>query len=272
MRRILLQIFVFLLFTYNVFAGGEIFPVGSRAAGLCRSSVAVKGFWGVMNNQAGMSLLKKPTVAFAYENKFLLKETGNSTAAFAYPTKFGVMGVTANYFGYSKYNEMKVGLAYGRAFGKYIRVGLQLDYLRTFISEGYGSKNNFTFEVGVQSDVTKNLTLGAYVFNPVMVKLSDYANERVPAIFRFGATWHFSDNFFATAEVEKNSFYPSVVIRGGLEYNLKNIFMFRTGASSGQEIFSLGFGLHLKGLILDISATMHQVLGFSPQVSLSYAF
>ena len=272
LKRIVFQIIILTLFYHTVFAGGEISPAGARSAGLCHSSVAVTGFWGIMNNQAGMAMLTSGELAFSYENKFLLKETGNSTAAFAYPVNFGVLGVTFNYFGYSKYNEMKAGLAYARAFGKYIRIGVQLDYLHTFIAEGYGTKSNFTFEIGVQSDVTKNLTLGAYVFNPVMVKLSDYANERIPAIFRFGATWHFSEAFFATAEIEKNSFYPSVIFRGGLEYNLKNMFVFRTGVGTEQEIFSIGFGMYLKGFKLDIAATMNKVLGFSPQVSLSYAF
>ena len=193
-------------------------------------------------------------------------------AAFAYPTNFGVLGVDINHFGYSQYSEMKIGIVYARAFGKYIRIGLQLDYLQTTLGDGYGSKSNATFELGIQSDITEEITLGAYVFNPVRVKLSDYAGERIPAIFRFGLTWHFSDSFLATAEAEKSSFYPKVIIRGGLEYNLKKKLIFRTGFSSGEEIFAFGFGLNLKGVRLDLSAVMHQTLGFTPQASLSYSF
>lgn len=225
-----------------------------------------------MNNQAGMSLLSRPAVAFSYENMFLLKETFYGTAAFAYPTKSGVIGATFNYYGYSKYNEIKSGIAYARAFGKYLRIGVQLDYIKTTVSEGYGSKSNVTFELGVQSDITKYLTLGAYVFNPVLVKLSGYGNERIPAVFRFGAAWHFSANFVATAEFEKNSYYPGIIIRGGAEYNLKNIFFFRMGTSNGPEIFSLGFGMKLKKLKIDLASTMHQSLGFTPQTTLSYSF
>jgi hypothetical protein len=271
-KELFFHIILFLFLPFSVFAGGDVFPVGAPTAGLCRSSVAVKGFWGIMNNQAGMALLESPEIAMAYENRFLLKETGNHSAAFAFPTRFGVIGSSFNYFGYNQYNEMKVGLAYARAFGKYIRIGLQLDYLRTSISEGYGTKNNFTFELGVQSDVTREITLGAYVFNPVRVKMADYADERIPAIFRFGMTWHFSDDFFATAEFEKNSFYSRIIIRGGLQYTLREMFVFRTGVSSGLEVFSMGFGFHLRGLKFDLAATMHQMLGFSPQVSLAYAF
>ena len=253
-------------------AGGYVSPLGARNAGMCRSSVALTGFWSIFNNQAGLALISKPTAGISYESKFSLSELSNKTAAFAYPLNFGVIGVDFNHFGYSQYNEMKVGLTYARAFGKYIRIGLQLDYLQSTLGDGYGSKSNVTFELGVQSDVTDEITLGAYVFNPVRVKLSDYADERIPAIYRFGMAWHFSDNFLATAEAEKNSFYPKIIIRGGLEYDLKQKFVFRTGFSSGDEIFSFGFGLHLKGVRFDIAAIMHQTLGFSPQASLSYSF
>ncbi len=273
MKTLLTNILAVLLLTpLSSMAGGDIFPLGARNAGMCRSSVALTGFWNIMNNQAGVAELERPTAGISYESKFSLSQLSNKTAAFAYPTNFGVLGVNFNHFGYSKYNEMKIGLVYARAFGKYIRIGLQLDYLQTTIGDGYGAKSNATFELGVQSDITKEITLGAYVFNPVRVKLSDFADERIPAVFRFGLAWHFSRSFLATAEAEKSSYYPKVIIRGGLEYNLKERFVFRIGFSSGEEVFAFGFGIHLKGFRLDLAAIMHQTLGFSPQASLSYSF
>jgi len=273
MKTLLYNIVVWLLLIPStLFAGGTIFPLGARSAGMCRSSVALSGFWNILNNQAGMATLKNPTAGISYESKFNISQLSNKTIAFAYPTNAGVLGVDINHFGYSKYNEIKAGLTYARAFGKYIRIGLQLDYLQTTIGDGYGSKSNVTFELGVQSDINKEITLGAFVFNPIRVKLSDYADERIPAILRFGVAWHFSESFLATAEAEKSSFYPNIIIRGGLEYNLKKKFIFRTGFSSGEEIFAFGFGLYVKGLRFDISAIMHQTLGFSPQASLTYSF
>jgi len=263
---------VFWLIPFDSYAGGDLSLIGARNAGLCRSSVAVTGFWNIFNNQAGLAVITRPVAGISYESKFTISQLSNKSAAFAWPANFGVVGVDFNYFGYSLYNEMKVGLVYARAFGKYLRIGLQLDYLGISIGDGYGSKSNVTFELGVQSDITREITLGAYVFNPVRVKLADYGDERIPAVFRFGLAWHFSRNFFATAEAEKNSYYPKVIIRGGLEYNLKERFVFRTGFSSGEELFSFGFGFYIKGLQFDLAAIMHQTLGFSPQASLSYSF
>ncbi len=260
------------LFHLSCLAGDGFLPTASRHAGMGRSSVAVTGFWSCQANQAGLALLEKTAAGISYESRFTLNQLSTKTAAVTVPTGVGVIGGTFSYFGYPLYNEMKIGLLFARAFGNYLRIGIQLDYLRTVLGDNYGSKNNFTFELGIQSDVTEQLTLGAWVFNPVRIKLADYDDERIPAVFRFGLSWHFSKDFFATVEAEKNTAFRPIIIRGGLEYSLKDRFFFRTGFSSGQEIFSMGFGFQLKMLRFDISAVMHQSLGFSPQASLTFLF
>ncbi len=256
----------------DVMAGGEIYTIGSRSASMGRSSVAIVDFWSTMNNQAGIALFTKPSVGIYYENRFLINELSTKSIAGIVPAKFGVFAATYNNFGYNKYNEQKIGLAFAKSFGKFIRIGLQLDYLMTVQGNNYGNKNNVTFEIGLQSDVSDKITIGAWVYNPIMVKLSDYDNEKSPAILRFGFSWHISDNFFATMEAEKNTFINPVIMRGGLEYTIQGKYFFRTGFSTKNEIFSFGFGLNIKQLTFNISAIMHETLGFSPQASLIYNF
>jgi hypothetical protein len=253
-------------------AGGELLPSGSRQAGMGRVSVAITDFWNSQNNQAGIALMDKISAGIYYESRFTLKQLSTKSVAVVVPTGIGVIGATFSYFGYNQYNEMKVGLVYARSFGQYFRIGVQLDYLQTSLGNDYGSRGNITFELGIQSDVNENLTIGAWVFNPIQVRLADYADERVPAIFRFGIAWHFSDHFFATVEAEKNTAFRPLIVRGGLEYGFKERFFLRTGFSSGQEIFSMGFGFQIKILRFDISAVMHQSLGFSPQASMIFQF
>ena len=219
-----------LLFTFFIFylnnsclAGGEITTTGSRQAGMGRVSVAITDFWNVQNNQAGIALMDKISAGLYYESRFTINQLSSKSVAVVVPTGIGVIGATFNYFGYSLYNEMKIGLVYARSFGQYFRMGVQLDYLQTSLGNDYGNKGNITFEISVQSDVTENLTLGAWVYNPIRVRLADYDDERIPAIFRFGIAWHFSDHFFATVEAEKNTNFRPIIVRGGLEYVLKTV-------------------------------------------------
>ena len=253
-------------------ASGDIIPIGSRSAGMGRSSVAITDFWGAMNNQAGIALFNKPEIGIYYESRFLLNQLSTKSVAGILPTKLGVFAITYNHFGYSLYNSQKFGLAYARAFGDNFRIGLQLDYLQTTLGNNYGNKGNVTFELGIQKDINEIITIGAWVFNPIMVKLAEYDDEKLPAIYRLGFTWHISDVFLATLEAEKNTAINPVIFHGGLEYILNDRLFFRTGFSTREEIFSFGFGLKIHKVTFDISAIMHESFGFSPQASLIFQF
>ena len=271
-RFILLLISVVVCSCTDIVAGGDINPIGSRQAGMGRISVAITDFWNIQNNQAGIALIDKIGAGIYYENRFLVNQLSTKSIAVIVPTKIGVLGVSFNHFGYSMYNDIKIGVVYARSFGQFFRIGLQLDYLQTTLGDNYGSKSNVTFELGVQSDVTKTLTIGAWVYNPIQVKLADYNNEKIPAIFRLGLAWHVMDNFLVSVEAEKSTGIRPILVRGGLEYSIKEMFFIRGGFSTRQEIFSMGFGFNFKFLKFDISAMMHESLGFSPQASMIFQF
>ena len=261
-----------LFFSATLYASGDIFPLGARSAGMGRASVAIKGFWGIQNNQAGMALLDKYSAGIYYESRFGLNQLSSKSAAVIAPQKFGVLGLSFNHYGYSAYNEIKVGLAFARSFSPYFRMGIQLDYLSTSIGDNYGKKDNVSFEIGVQSDITENLTFGAYAFNPIAIKLADYNQEKLASVFRFGAAYLINSNILLSAEAEKSSNIDAILLRLGIEYNLKSKFFFRGGIASRYEIFTFGFGMKFKHLAFDLSATMHESLGFSPQSSLLFKF
>lgn len=267
-----ISLIIMLFFAQQLKASSDIFPLGARSAGMGRVSVAMKGFWGIQNNQAAIALMDKYAVGIYYESRFGLNELSTKSAAIIAPLNFGVLGFSFNHYGYSNYNEMKIGLAYARSFAKYFRIGLQLDYLSTNIGDNYGKKNNVTFEIGIQSDITENITIGAYSFNPIMIKLSDYNKEKLASIFRLGMAYKFDDWLLASFEVEKSSNINPVLLRLGLEYNLKSKFFFRAGIASRYEIFTFGFGMKFKYFNFDIAAAMHESLGFSPQSSIIINF
>ena len=265
-----------------LFAANENTPIGGRSAAMANSSVTLNDFWSVHNNQAGMAAYNNIAVGLYYENRFMLKELSLRAGAFVLPTKSGVFGLTYNYFGYTSYNEQKIGLAYARAFGEYFSMGLQLDYLSTRIAEEYGSSNNFTFELGIRSKISEGFVLAAHVFNPIGVKIEDEYNERVPTIFKLGLSYELSDNLLFTLETEKDLNYKPL-IRGGLEYKIVEQAIVRIGystlpATTGSQNFSIsslyafGFGLNLKKLQIEFSSTIHQTLGWSPQISIQYKF
>ncbi len=269
-KQLLLSLILSLLFGYSLAqnTGGNS---GGRSAAMGGAGVASSDFWTVNNNQAGLGFVDKSGVGFYYENQFLMNDFNLSQFSAIYKTKRGGFGLNVGYYGSGLYNEKKIGFGYGMRLGKRFALGVQLDYLNTFIADVYGSKNMFTFEVGLMTKITDELTLGAHVFNPIRTKLSDYDDERMPTLLKLGLDWDLSNDFTAAIEAESDIEHP-LVLRAGLEYNIMDLMYARIGVSNNPNIFSFGVGIYYGGFRLDFSSSMHQVLGYSPQISAIYNF
>ena len=264
--------FLIVVFIANRLFAADNYLSGSRAAGMGNAAVTLDDVWAVSHNQAGLAMLLQPSAGIYFENRFMVKELSVKSFALALPVKnSGVFAVSGTQFGYSKYNEKKAGLAYARKLGRKISIGIQLDYLSTFIADDYGSRGTMAVEGGILAEPLSNLRLGVHIFNPTRAKLAEYGDERVPVLFRVGAGYSFSNKVIFCAEVEKDIDY-NASFRGGIEYHPVEQLYLRGGISTNPVQSSFGFGLKLKNFRMDVSASYHQVLGFSPQLGLSYDF
>ena len=271
MRRLLFLIALFLS-TPTLFAHDLIHPIGGRAAAMGGSSVASQGLWAMQNNPAGMANLEKISFGLYYENRWMLPETAYKCGAFALPTKFGCLGLSFNQFGSWKYNENKFGLAYAKGFGRYLQIGLQLDYLMLKIGNDYGTFNAVTFELGLQSQVTDKLTLGTYIFNPVNFSFKQTLNhEKLPIVMRFGLAYRFTKDFIGQCEIEKNTEREGVSLRGGLEYEVIRNFYIRAGVQTNPGILSFGLGYAIRFAQINVAAQLHNELGASIQIGMIFS-
>jgi len=268
-RFILIIINLLIAGTYYISAQNIPTNIGGAESAMGGIGVASTDIWSAANNQAALGFNKSYGAGFYYENRFLMKELSLNALTLVLPTSKGSFAANISYFGYSQYNEKKIGLAYGMALSKRFAVGVQLDYLSTYIGNNYGSKSAYTFEVGIMTILTDEITLGVHVFNPIRAKINDYDDERVPLMLKLGLEWELSDNFIASAEIDSD-IENELILRGGLEYRIKKILYARIGLSNNPNIFSFGVGLQFSNLRMDFSSSMHQVLGYSPQLSLIY--
>ena len=182
------------------------------------------------------------------------------------------MGLSFNQYGSWKYNENKIGLAYAKDFGRYLQIGLQLDYLLLKIGNDYGKFSAFTFELGIQSQVTDKLTLGTYIFNPVNFSFKQTLNhEKIPIVMRFGLAYKFTKDFIGQCEIEKNTDLEGVSLRGGLEYEaVRNLFI-RAGVQTNPGILSFGVGYAISFAQVNVAAQLHNELGASIQIGMIFS-
>lgn len=269
--KIFTFLLIFLLIYLISYSGNDNYPTGSRSASMGNSSVTLSDVWSTHHNQAGLANLTKPTIGFHHENRFIVKEYGLQSLAFVLPTNSGNFGVSLSYFGYSKYNESKIGLGYAKKLGDKISFGVQLDYFNTHIAEDYGNKGAAVAELGILVEPKENFFIGVHVFNPTMSKIAIYDNERIPTIFRVGIGYKFSDNLYIATETEKDiDFDP--VFKAGVEYMMIKDFFIRAGISTNPVQNSFGIGYVHKRLKADIAFSTHQILGITPHFTVIYEF
>lgn len=247
-------------------------PPSAGAGGLSMGNTGVtqENIYSAFRNQAGLARLKGISFAVQAEQRFLAPGLNSGSVAFGYPTKSGTFGLAMNYFGYQVYNEQKIGLSYSRLLDKNLSIGGQIDYVGLrFQDTEYGSRSTVTFEIGMQARILKLFTVGAHVFSPVRIKLTDNPEDVIPTQFNIGVSYKPTEKVQITAEVEKDIDFP-ISFKAGFEYFPVEKFGIRAGTGTKPTQTSFGFGLRLDQVHIDLGTAFHWDLGFTPGISIAY--
>lgn len=250
--------------------GNDNYPAGSNAAAMGNAAVVSKGFWSLFHNQAGLATLESVTFGIHHENRFSVPEFALHAFGAAVPTKPGTIGFNFTYFGFSKYNEIKTGLSFGRQFGNNFSAGIQLNYLRTHISDHYGNASNLTVEGGFIATPMENFFIGAHIYNPVRATIKTWHNQPIPTILKFGLGYHFGDRAIVNIETEKD-LDKKAIFKAGAQISVVENFVLRTGISGRPMQSSFGLGYLFRGLQADLAFTNHYILGLTPHISITYS-
>ncbi len=254
-----------LLFIYNGIAQKR--DAQSNALGGC--GLTQNSIWSNFSNQAGLANVNELSFGLGTKKQFLVNELSSHNVACAIPVNGGVIGINLNYFGFDLYNETKIGLAFGKKLSNSLNIGLQIDYLGKHINEGSNNLHNFTFEIGLQKQLSKKLILGTHIFNPTTVKLNKY--ENIPSFFRLGFRYNANKKVYLFTEGSLESNQNST-LHIGIEYKIIQELVLRSGFQTNPAKNSFGVGYSLNEIQIDITVNKHQVLGYSPQISASSRF
>jgi hypothetical protein len=253
-------------------AGVNVFPHGSRAAALGYIGVVNTDVFAAYNNQAALGFFSSPQVAVHYENKYFAEALSLSAAAFALPVpSAGVLGVDVCSFGYDRYRETRVGVAWGRRLSRRLSVGTQLGYHLMQVAE-YGSTGALTAELGLLAEPLDNLWVGAHVFNFTSSRyFSNSYHERLPVIFDVGMAYRLAQHasLLVGAKIESEQ---AAQAKAGLEVVVLKTLALRLGVLVKPVELFAGFGYTYRTLRIDMAFSRHETLGYTPQISLSYSF
>ncbi len=243
-------------------------PFTIRYAGLGAYSKNFVDAFSGLSNQAAFAQLKSAGFGVYGERKFLLEELNQFSAVVAVPTSSGTFAVQGDYFGFSSFSENQLGVAYARSVAKQVDVGVKFNY-HTVSVAGYGNASTINFEAGTIVHLTEKLHAGVHVYNPLSSKFGKNSEQQLASIFKGGIGYEPSDKFFISTEIIKQEDQP-VSINVGMQYNLQEKIFFRGGVSTLTNNTYLGVGLLLGLARVDLNASYHPQLGFTPGILLLF--
>lgn len=236
---------------------------------MANASVTFNDVWSHFNNPGAVGKVEAFTAGISYENRFLLKELQSQAIATVIPMKIGAVSVGGQMFGYREFRTYKAGVGYGLKLGEKFYAGVQMNYLGLQLNSSYGSKHGVSGDVGMLGEVTENWLIGFSVGNLFRSKLSEFEDDRMTTLMRFGSSYKLSDKALVSGEVEKDISNP-MRFKAGVEYMPLKQFSLRGGVATAPVEFSFGVGYLTKSISINVGSAYHQILGWSPHFGLTF--
>jgi len=215
-------------------------------------------------NQAALAQVDQPGIGVYAERRFLLATTSYYSLAAVFPSKLGKFGVQLNYGGFKNFNENKIGLAYARRLGPKLHVGIQFNYYGYRVP-AYASATAINFEAGLIMHFSEKFHGGMQIYNPVGGKLGKTVGEKLASLYKMGFGYDASASFFAGIEIIKEEDRQVNCIASVL-YRFAGKFFARMGIATESTSAFAGAGWRRNELRVDVSASYHPQLGFSPGI------
>lgn len=255
---------ILLLFYNCVNAQSLRYAVALPYAGLSAYSAQQQDPLAFTGNQAALAKIKQPGIGLYGEQRFLLAKNNYYAFAGAMPTPMGNFGIQLNYSGFKNFNESKIGLAYAKSLGNKVDIGIQFNYY-SYRIPGYNGASTINAEAGMIVHLTDKLNGGIHVYNPVGGKLAKTGDEKLAAAYKMGLGYDASENFFISGEIIKEEDKP-VNVLAGVQYQFIQQFFARAGFMSESSTLFAGVGAGWGKNRIDLAASYHPQLGFSPGV------
>jgi hypothetical protein len=241
--------------------------MGARQAGMGYASSASADEWSLFNNVGGIGKIKQQSVGFAYEVTPALVGGNRMAVVWNATTQWFNTGLGAFRFGDNIYSEQILSAGIGNQFG-ITSLGAKVNYIQ-YRAEGFGTQSAMSVDFGGLTELTKQLSIGAYITNLTQASLPTRDGDRLPTKLTLGIGIHPSEKIFITTEIEKDLDYKSTW-RTGLEYTIYKSVFARTGFQFNPSNAFFGLGYKKKNLKVDYAVRFNSLLGTTHQASAIY--
>ncbi len=244
--------------------------VGARPASLGGSGMLLKNDpWAALANPAMYVSITDVSVSAAYTpGRFALPELGSSAATTVFPLPIGTLAAAVHRFGFDLYSETTVSVSGSRSVGDRLAVGATLNWYHLSI-ERYGAAATVGITVGINAEITDNLSSGFVVSNINRPSIG-HGKNTLPQMIRAGLLYRPHPLIRILAEIEKDVLFEPE-FRFGVEYFLTESFFIRAGMNDRPTRAAGGFSVSVGNLQIDYALQWHFELGQTHFFTLTFS-
>lgn len=245
------------------------FNQGARSAGLGGASATLGDEYSLFNNIGGIGYLENHSVFAGYQNRFGISEFQTIGAGAIYKGGLANAGVGFYRFGDELYSEQRIHLAVGNKI-QMVSLGIGLDLLQYNIST-IGSTHAIAIQFGGIVEISPQFRFAAHIFNLNQAKTSSELENQIPTVMKAGVSFLASEELSLNVEIEKDLEFDEV-FKAGLEYEIIENVIARTGIRTKPSVGAFGIGFHPKNLKFDYAFSNDFRLGSIHDLSIAYTF
>ena len=224
--------------------------------------------WSVAANPAMLASIGEAMLATDAEQRFLIKDLAMVSLGAAVPAFDGGFAVILRRQGFEGYHQTELLAGYGREFGRAM-AGLSLQYQLVSVPGEYDDRHSVTYRIGFTAQINPTMRAGFAARNPFRpVVALDHAP---PPLFQFGFSYSAGPGIIILGGIEKE-ISRKIRFKAGCEIERMEKFRAAIGIITSPGALTVGGGIRLGGLSIDIAGVIHQFLGYYPQCSLEYHF
>ncbi|RNC86081.1 MAG: hypothetical protein ED557_04730 [Balneola sp.] len=237
--------------------------MGAREISLGQATSALKeSNWAIFGNPALLSS-SSSTVGFYGLRNYGFAEITDMAAFGSLPTSVGIGALGFHRYGDNLFSETRIKLGYKNEW-ELLHFGVTLNYNHISFGGVYGSGGAISMDVGLASQITEQLWIGAKATN---LNRSSYEfstdEEDLATDLSIGFSYNLEEQALLVVDVVKDVRFP-VSYRGGLEVTIVEGFLGRAGITTEPLTYSFGFGYGKDFWEINVAVQQHYALGLSP--------
>ncbi len=257
-----------MLLPYSAIAQHTAKPnAGARGLSTANSNLLYRNVHSLYSNPAGLAHVSSWQATSSVYNRFLLKELKTVSVGIVSSLSSGGVGLKLSSYGFQRYREQQIGLGYGRQLFENFSIGVSFDWWATRILE-YGHASSLTFELGMQYELSKQISMGIHLYNPIRAEVIE--GEILPTFIAIGLNYQPAKYLVWSTTIEQSN-HDGTSIKTGLEYMAHEKVWLRCGMQTNPVHWNMGVGYRWKDFTVNIGMGLQQVLGLQSAIGLVYA-